>query len=120
MLPGVRRRTMAAGERLMQMFVEFQPGAAVPEHRHHHEQISHVLRGRIRFDLAAAGPEHPARSVELAAGDTLPIPGDVPHGATALDEGALLIETFTPPREDLLAKDVAASVNVSPTTPSAD
>ena len=120
MFPGVRRRTLAAGERLMQMFVEFGPGAAVPEHRHPHEQISHVMSGRIRFDLAAAGPEHPARTVEMSTGDTLAIPGDVPHAAVALGEGALLIETFSPPREDLLAKDVAASVNVPPTTPSAD
>ena len=120
MVPGVRRRTLAAGERLMQMLVEFQPGAAIPEHRHPHEQMSHVLRGSIRFDLGAAGESHPARTVELAAGDTLPIPGDVPHAATARGEGALLMETFSPPREDLLAKDVAASVNVPPTTPSAD
>lgn len=120
MVPGVRRRTLAAGERLMQMHVEFAPGAAVPEHRHPHEQISHVLRGSIRFDLGAAGETHPARSLELSEGDTLTIPGDVPHGATARTEGALLIETFSPPREDLLAKDVAASVNVLPTTPSAD
>lgn len=120
MFPGVRRRTLAAGEKLMQMFVEFHPGAAVPEHQHPHEQISHVVSGSIRFDLAAAGPEHPARTVNLATGDTLAIAGNVPHAAIALDEGALLIETFSPPREDLLAKDVAASVNVPPTTPSAD
>ena len=120
MVPGVRRRTLAAGERLMQMLVEFQPQAGVVEHRHPHDQMSHVLRGSIRFDLGAAGPEHQARSVELTAGDTLSIPGDVPHAATALAEGTLLMETFSPPREDLLAKDVAASVNVPPTTPSAD
>ena len=120
MVPGVRRRTLAAGERLMQMLVEFAPGAAVPEHRHPHEQMSHVLRGSIRFDLGAAGETHPAHTLELSEGDTLSIPGDVPHGATARSEGALLIETFSPPREDLLAKDVAASVNVPPTTPSAD
>lgn len=120
MVPGVRRRTLAAGERLMQMFVEFAPGAAIPEHAHPHEQVSHVVSGSIRFDLAAAGPAATARSVELGAGETLLIPGNVPHGATATREGALLLETFGPPREDLLAKDVAASVSVPPRTPSPD
>ena len=120
MVPGVRRRTLAAGERLMQMHVELAPGATVPEHQHPHEQMSHVLRGSIRFELGAAGATHLAHTLELTEGDTLSIPGDVPHGATASSEGALLIETFSPPREDLLAKDVAASVNVPPTTPSVD
>ena len=120
MVPGVRRRPRAAGARGLQLFVEFQTGAHVPAPRHPHEPLSPVLRGRIRFDLAADGDAHPARAVELSAGDTLLIPGDVPHAATALDDGALLIETFSPPREDLLAKDVAASVHVPPATPSAD
>jgi quercetin dioxygenase-like cupin family protein len=41
--------------------------------------------------------------VLLNPGDLLPIPSNVPHGAEALED-SVLIDVFTPPREDLIAK----------------
>jgi quercetin dioxygenase-like cupin family protein len=99
MFAGVRRRTLVAGERMMQIVVALDRGAVVPEHRHPHEQIAHVLRGRLRLTLA--GVAH-----DLDPGESLYIPGNAPHSAEALDE-TLVVDTFSPPREDMLAEDQA-------------
>ena len=97
MVPGIRRRTVAAGAQMMQMLVELDAGSHLPEHQHPHEQITHVLRGRLR--LTVAGVPH-----ELGAGSSLCIPGATLHFADTLED-ALVIDTFSPPREDLLAED---------------
>jgi quercetin dioxygenase-like cupin family protein len=99
MVPGIRRRTVAAGHQMMQMLVELDVGSHLPEHQHPHEQITHVLRGRLR--LTVAGVPH-----ELVPGQSLCIPGEAPHCADTLED-TLVIDTFSPPREDLLAQDRA-------------
>jgi len=103
MFAGVRRRTLVAGERMMQIVVALDNGAHVPEHRHPHEQIAHVLRGRLRLTLA--GTAH-----DLDPGESLYIPSNVPHSADALEE-ALVLDTFSPPREDMLAQDEERTKN---------
>jgi quercetin dioxygenase-like cupin family protein len=97
MVPGIRRRTVAAGEQMMQMLVTLDIGSHLPEHQHPHEQITHVLRGRLRLTVASVPHE-------LVAGQSLCIPGGTLHAADVLED-TLVIDTFSPPREDLLAED---------------
>src|SRR5690242_9623701 len=97
MAAGIRRRTLAAGEQMMQMLVTLDAGSHLPEHQHPHEQLTHVLRGRLR--LSIAGVAH-----ELGVGQSICIPGGTPHAADALED-TLVVDTFSPPREDLLAED---------------
>jgi len=97
MVPGIRRRTVAAGEQMQQMLVTLDIGSHLPEHQHPHEQITHVLRGRLHLTVA-----HVLH--ELVAGQSLCIPGGTPHAAD-VPEDTLVIDTFSPPREDLLAED---------------
>ena len=106
MVPGIRRRTgpqsarsaaTSAGEQMMQMLVVLDAGSHLPEHQHPHEQITHLLRGRLR--LTAANVPH-----ELVAGQSLCIPGGTLRAADAIED-TLVIDTFSPPREDLLAED---------------
>jgi quercetin dioxygenase-like cupin family protein len=99
MFPGIRRRTLAAGEQMMQMLVTLDAGSHLPEHQHPHEQLTYVLSGRLR--LIVAGTPH-----ELTAGQSLCIPGGTPHAADVIED-TLVIDTFSPPREDLLAEDRA-------------
>ena len=101
MVPGIRRRTVAAGEHMMQMLVVLDAGSHLPEHHHPHEQITHILRGRLR--LMVAHVPH-----ELVAGQSLCIASGTLHAADSLED-TLVIDTFSPPREDLLAEDRAAS-----------
>jgi quercetin dioxygenase-like cupin family protein len=99
MTPTVRRRTISAGEKMMQMLVELKGGSHLPEHHHVHEQIIHVVRGRLKVTLGGG------RSVqEIPAGSSLYLASDRPHAVDALDD-SVVVDTFSPPREDLLEQD---------------
>src|SRR3990172_5655235 len=92
MFPGIVRRTLTAGDRMMLIEVALDAGAVVPMHTHPHEQTGYLISGRMRFHIE--GEER-----ELGAGDCWMIPGDAPHEVTAL-EGCLLVDIFSPPREE--------------------
>lgn len=101
MTPGVRRRTLVSGRDLMQMRVEFEAGTCLPEHRHPHEQVSHVLTGKLRFTVDG-------QTRDVGAGESICLASDVPHAAEALEASAV-VDTFHPPREDLLTQDRAGA-----------
>lgn len=88
---------MIVGEKLMICRLRFDPFVTTPEHNHPHEQMTIVERGRVRFTVA--GAERIA-----VAGDVLHFPSMCRHGATMLDEETVLIDIFTPLREDFLKK----------------
>ena len=102
MVAGIRRRTLVSGHTMMQMLVTLEPGSRLPEHQHPHEQVSHVINGRVRF-IFDGGQE----MCDVGAGESLYIPANRPHRAEGL-EATLLVETFSPPREDLLVQDQRA------------
>jgi quercetin dioxygenase-like cupin family protein len=81
------------GERLMMNFVRLEPGAVVPIHHHPHEQAGTVLEGTITLTVAD-------ETRHLTYGDAYLIPPNVPHGATTDERGCLVIDVFSPPRED--------------------
>ncbi len=92
MLPGVIRRTMTDGERMMLCEVHMEQGAVVPMHTHAHEQTGYLVSGRCRMQI---GDE----VRELSPGDCWMVPGGVPHEATALD-ACVFVDIFSPPREE--------------------
>jgi quercetin dioxygenase-like cupin family protein len=94
-LGGGVNRQMIVGERLMVCRLRFAPQVVTPAHDHPHEQITLVERGRVRFII---GTEERIAQ----AGDVLHFPPGVWHGATMLDEEVVLIDIFTPLREDFL------------------
>ena len=100
MVEGVQRRTTVSGPAMSQMVVRLEAGSHLPEHRHLQEQIVHVVQGRLRLNIA--GERH-----EVGASESLYLAGDVPHSVDVLAE-ALVVDTFSPPRADLLAQDAAA------------
>jgi quercetin dioxygenase-like cupin family protein len=73
--------------------VELEPGAVVAEHSHDNEQLGIVLRGAIDFRV---GDERR----ELGPGGTWCIAPNTPHEAVAGPEGAVVIDVFSPSRED--------------------
>jgi quercetin dioxygenase-like cupin family protein len=93
---GVRRRILQDGEQLMLVQFEFEPGKSVPLHSHHHEQISYVVSGKMDFN-------RDGEVVEVGPGQSIRLPSNVKHGATAR-ETSVLLETFSPPREDFRPK----------------
>src|ERR687890_2575208 len=88
-------RQMIVGERVMVCRLRFAPRVVTPPHEHPHEQITLVERGRVLFTV---GEEE--RVAE--AGDVLHFPPGSWHGATMLDEEVVLIDIFSPIREDFL------------------
>jgi quercetin dioxygenase-like cupin family protein len=88
-------RQMVVGEHLMICRFRFAPWLVTPEHTHPHEQTSLVVSGRVRFFVEGA------ERIALP-GDVLHFPSHCLHGATMLDEEVVLIDIFTPVREDFL------------------
>ena len=88
-------RQMVFGERVMVCRLRLAAHVVTPVHAHPHEQITMVERGRVRFTVDGADRV-------VAAGDVLHLPSGVPHGATMLDEEVVLIDIFSPIREDFL------------------
>jgi len=95
-------RQMVYGERVMVCRLRIAPRTVTPVHSHHHEQITIVERGPVEFTI---GTEK--RIAET--GDVLHFPGDLRHGATMLDQEVVLIDIFSPIREDFLTATRAAS-----------
>ncbi|BBI31910.1 cupin domain-containing protein [Cohnella abietis] len=93
--PSIRRKILPSGKQLMSMLVEFKQGGYGPEHAHPHEQLGYVVYGKIKMIL---GDE----DVVLETGEQIWVPSDVPHSVIALED-SLVLEVFTPLREDLLA-----------------
>lgn len=92
--PGVKRQILAHGPDLMLVRVVFEAGAIGPLHQHPHTQNSVVESGR--FEITIAG-----ESRILGPGDSFYVPGNVIHGAKALEAGSL-IDAFNPMREEFI------------------
>lgn len=90
--PGVTAK-IASGEKLMFSLVTLAPGAVVPEHSHPHEQMGMIVSGEM--ELTVAGEAR-----RLQGNDLYLIPGGVRHKAVAGPNGAIVLDAFSPPREE--------------------
>jgi quercetin dioxygenase-like cupin family protein len=90
-------RRLITGDSMMIAHVYLAKGAVVPKHSHHNEQITYILEGVLRFRLG----DDESQQVDVAAGEVLHIPADLPHTAVALED-TLDVDIFSPPREDWL------------------
>ena len=89
---GCRMRT-PFGERMMLSYLEMEDGAEVPHHNHPHEQGGILIRGKLQLTI---GDE--TRVVEPGA--MFLIPPNVYHRAVAIDGPAVVLDVFSPIRED--------------------
>lgn len=90
-------RQMVVGQNMMICRFKFAPFLVTPEHKHPHEQMTLVVKGNVKFIVD--GMPH-----IMSAGDVLHFPPQVKHGATMLNEEVILIDIFSPIREDFLPK----------------
>ncbi len=88
------RTVLAHSPDLMVVRFAFEAGDQGALHSHHHVQSTYVQSGRYRFSVDA-------REFEVGPGDAFVIPSNATHGCTCL-EGGLLIDSFTPRRDDFL------------------
>lgn len=91
-------RQMIVGKNIMICRLRFNSFVVTPAHRHPHEQVTLVMQGKVKFTLDT-------EERIVSAGDILHFPSNHWHGATMLDEEVVLIDIFSPIREDFLAND---------------
>lgn len=93
--PGCRLRT-PYGEHLMLSYLEMDAGATIPLHHHPHEQGGMLLQGKLELTIG-----NETRTV--TAGSMFLIPPNVPHKAVAVEGPAVVLDVFSPVREDYAA-----------------
>ena len=89
-------RQMIVGQNIMICRLRFDPFVVTPAHRHPHEQVTLVMQGKVKFTLDT-------EERIVSPGDVLHFPSNHWHGATMLDEEVVLIDIFSPIREDFLS-----------------
>lgn len=92
--PGNRRAVLSTRPELMLVAFSFDEGAVGALHSHPHTQVSYVAEGT--FDVTVDGV-----TTRLGPGSSFIVAPDLVHGVVALTPG-LLIDTFTPRRDDFL------------------
>lgn len=89
---GVHLTQLVAGERMSIQHYHIEPGAVVPEHSHHHEQVGFVYEGSLTFLVGGA-------EVVVSTGESFAVESEEPHGVENRgDNSAKGIDVFSPPR----------------------
>jgi unsaturated pyranuronate lyase len=81
------------GERITLAVVELDADMDLPEHHHANEQLGLVLQGSV--ELRVGGERR-----MLGPGETWRFASDAPHSGRAGPDGAVVVDVFSPPRED--------------------
>ena len=91
---GVSRKFLGYDNQIMMVKVKFEKGALGALHQHFHTQATYCVSGKFEFEIDGT-----KKIVE--AGDGVYIQPNLLHSAICLEEG-MLIDTFSPVREDFL------------------
>ena len=91
---GAERRVRAETQDLMVVEFRFAAGGIGAPHSHPHTQSTYVQSGV--FDFTMDGETR-----RISAGDCFVIPSNVEHGCHCIEAG-LLVDCFTPRRDDFL------------------
>lgn len=94
--PGLKRQIMGYDDKIMLVKVDFKAGAVGQMHEHHHSQVTYVESGSFEMTIG----EEVKR---LKGGDSFYIPPHVMHGCVCVEDG-VLIDVFSPHREDFLTE----------------
>ena len=95
---GITRQILGYGPEIMVVRVWFERGSVGAVHSHPHSQTTYVESGV--FEVFIDGVKR-----ELSAGDSFYIAPHLDQGAVCLEPG-VLIDTFSPVREDFLEAEV--------------
>ncbi|MCB0636196.1 MAG: cupin domain-containing protein [Lewinella sp.] len=90
-VPGFFAR-MVHLEKLTVAHFRIVAGSTLPEHAHHHEQITNVIEGQLEMTVGG-------QTQVCTAGMSVTIPAHVPHSGRALTD-CRVVDVFSPVRED--------------------
>lgn len=91
---GLKRQMLGFDDTLMAVKVWFDEGAEGYIHAHHHAQVTYVEAGEFHISIDG-------EIKILTAGDSFYVPPHAEHGAQC-PTGGVLIDIFSPMREDFL------------------
>ncbi|MGF1735625.1 cupin domain-containing protein [Photobacterium satsumensis] len=93
---GIKRKIVGHTEDLMAVHLEFAKGAIGHPHAHDiHDQIGYVVEGS--FEAEVDGEKRVLKKGDAYIAAKLAV-----HGAVALEEGSILLDMFSPVRQDFL------------------
>jgi quercetin dioxygenase-like cupin family protein len=93
---GIRRKIVGHTPQLMSVLMEFDRGAIGTPHAHEaHDQIGFVVAGSFEAEIDGV-------KKVLRAGDAFIAPHLHSHGVVCLEDGSLLLDQFSPRRDDYL------------------
>ncbi len=92
---GIQVKNLVQGDKTMLLKFKLKAGSVIPRHAHPHEQTGYLLAGELQFTVAGD-------VMKVTAGDSWCIAGGLEHKAVALKD-CIVLELFSPLREDLLA-----------------
>lgn len=96
-IPGIQNRILITGEKQMLVLINITPKAKVPLHSHFNEQVGICLKGSVEFETEQG-------RVVVKENAAYIFRSNEKHGCRPLgNEGATLLESFSPPRDDFLA-----------------
>lgn len=91
---GVSRQFLGWDNQIMMVKVRFENGAKGHPHQHFHTQVTYCAEGKFEFTIGD-------RTEIVSAGSSVYFPPNVQHGTVCLEAG-MLIDVFSPVREDFL------------------
>jgi quercetin dioxygenase-like cupin family protein len=92
--PGIQRQLFGYDDKIMLVKVKFEKDAVGSLHEHFHSQATYVESGVFELTIGS-------EKKILKAGDGYYVPPHVVHGCICIEPG-LLIDVFSPLREDFL------------------
>ena len=91
---GVSRKMLGYDNQIMMVLVKFEKDGYGSPHAHFHTQATYCVSGKFEFEIDGV-------KQVVSAGDGVYIEPNLVHSALCLEEG-MLIDTFSPVREDFL------------------
>ena len=95
LLEGVVLTTLVHGEKTLMGQFKIAKGSIIPTHSHPHEQTGVMISGKLRFNVNG-------EISDVETGDTWCLLGNIEHSAEAVED-SVIIEVFSPIREDYLS-----------------
>lgn len=93
---GIKRAVTVYNEKMMAAKVKFETATIVPDiHQHPHQQVTYVIEGEFVFWIDE-------KKYEVISGNVLLMEPNKPHGCICCSNGGLLLDVFTPMREDFI------------------
>ena len=86
-----------SAENITLSFASAEPNASLPSHRHENEQMLIVQEGVVDFIIEG-------KRYRVEKGDVIVLPSNIEHGAYFIDGDARIIDIFSPPRQDFVAR----------------